>query len=112
MIHIPAVGRIVRFKMDADSASKINKRRLDADKSQIARDNSGAQVHVGNAAEADHIYPMLIVRTWGETEESAVNGQVFLDGNDTYWATSVSQDMAATSDNNLQPNHWMFPYSV
>jgi hypothetical protein len=34
------------------------------------------------------IFPMIIVRTWGDTPESAVQGQVLLDGNDTYWATS------------------------
>ena len=112
MVHVPSVGRIVRFKLDADTASRINKRRMDATKSGIARENSGTQVHVGNAAEAEHVYPMLIVCMWGETEESAVNGQVFLDGNDTYWATSVWQDIAATSDNNLQPNHWRFPAAV
>jgi hypothetical protein len=31
---------------------------------------------------------MLIVRVWGPSAESAVNGQVFLDSNDVFWATS------------------------
>ena len=32
---------------------------------------------------------MVIIRVWGTTPESPVNGQVLLDGNDTFWATSV-----------------------
>lgn len=37
------------------------------------------------------MYPAVIVRAWGDTEQSAVNLQVLLDGCDTYWATSRSQ---------------------
>jgi hypothetical protein len=33
-------------------------------------------------------FPMMIVRTWSDTSENLVQGQVLLDGNDTYWATS------------------------
>lgn len=43
-------------------------------------------------------YPMMITRVWGDPEpgkpssatpDTQVNGQVFLDGNDTIWVTSV-----------------------
>lgn len=44
-----------------------------------------------NRAEAGQVYPMMIVRVWGETPESAVNGQVFLDGDDVLWVTSRTQ---------------------
>ena len=50
----------------------------------------GAQAHIGNDAKEGDTFPMLIVKTWGDTETSCVNGQVFLDGNDVLWATSVS----------------------
>jgi hypothetical protein len=32
---------------------------------------------------------MIIVAVHGTTPDALVNGQVFLDGNDTFWATSV-----------------------
>ena len=49
---------------------------------------AGAQAHIGNDVKEGDVFPMLIVRVWGPTAESAVNGQVFLDGNDVFWATS------------------------
>jgi hypothetical protein len=45
---------------------------------------------VGNKAEAGQVLPMTIVRCWGTTPESSVNGQVLLDGNDSLWVTSRS----------------------
>lgn len=54
--------------------------------------------HVGNAVETGQTYPMVIVRCWGTTEESSVNGQVLLDGSDALWVTSVSQGDG--------PRHW------
>ena len=53
----------------------------------------GEQIHIGNSVDAGDEYPMLIVKVWsGEpTESTVVNGQVFLDGNDVFWATSVLQ---------------------
>jgi hypothetical protein len=98
--------------MSADEANRLNKRRRDAQKSHIAQQESGAIIHVGNDVVGDQVYPMIIAKTWGDTETSSVNGQVFLDGNDTFWATSVGQDLDATSDTDLKVNHWMFPYSV
>ena len=32
----------------------------------------------------------MIIVAWGDTPTAAVNLQVFLDGNDTFWATSKS----------------------
>jgi hypothetical protein len=32
---------------------------------------------------------MLITRAWGDQPDSLVNGQVFLDGGDCLWVTSV-----------------------
>jgi hypothetical protein len=49
---------------------------------------TGHVAHVGNQVTAGDVYPAMIVRVWGDTPESAVNLQVHLDGNDTYWATS------------------------
>lgn len=103
---IPSVGRIVHFKITEDCAAQINKRRNDAGISQIASTNSGAQVHVGNSAKGYDVYPMIIVKVWSfePAENSAVNGQVFLDGNDTLWVTSAQQG--------TEPGQWHEPERV
>jgi hypothetical protein len=90
---IPSIGRIVHFKITAECAKRINKCRQDAKASEIASTNSGAVVHTGNKASEGDVYPLLITRLWTDepTEQSAVNGQVFLDGNDSLWVTSAQQ---------------------
>ncbi len=79
---IPSVGRIVHYRLSAKQALETNERRLD----------KPSHYH-GNFASEGDVYPMLIVRLWTEApdEESVVQGQVFLDGNDTLWTTSVKQ---------------------
>jgi hypothetical protein len=90
---IPSVGRIVHLRLSEQCAKEINKRRTEACASRIAATNSGAIIHHGNPANEGDIYPLLIIKIWSNspTEGTAVNGQVFLDGNDSYWATSVQQ---------------------
>lgn len=51
---------------------------------------AGAQAHIGNDVKEGDVFPMLIVRVWGNYPSSSVNGQVFLDGCDVFWATSRS----------------------
>lgn len=90
---IPTVGRIVEYTLDRQDAEQINRRRYDAQGNRLKhRDDAlGYVAHIGNDAYEGDVYPMLIVRCWGQTPESSVNGQVFLDGNDHLWATSVAQ---------------------
>lgn len=93
---IPSVGRIVHYTLNEYDAEVINKRRKDAENKNaagvtLASQELGAVVHVGNEVRAGDVYPLVITRTWGDTETSGVNGQVLLDGNDTYWATSRTQ---------------------
>lgn len=87
---IPSPGRIVEYILGRHDADQINVRRDDALKNK-AIGETGFVLHVGNPAEAGSAYPMMITRVWGNKEDSLVNGQVFLDGNDTLWVTSVSQ---------------------
>jgi len=89
---VPTIGRIVWYKMTNWEAEQINERRKHAtsfmDWHRALK--SGAQVHVGNKVNAGQLYPAMVVVCWGDTPTSAVNLQVFLDGNDTFWATSKS----------------------
>lgn len=93
---VPSIGRIVHFELSDQDASEINRRRTNS-RLIAERMNadppawpSGAQAHIGNEAKSGQMFPMLIVQVWGSTPTSCVNGQVFLDGNDVFWATSVS----------------------
>ena len=77
----PSVGDMVIYKLKASEVMRINARRSDAQ-----------NAHVGNTVRAIEEFPMLIVRTW---ENGMVNGQVFLDGNDTLWVASVTEGTEA-----------------
>lgn len=89
---VPTIGRIVHFRLSAACAEAINRRRKHArdHMPEHVRASTGVQLHVGNEAREGDTLPMLIVAVHGKTPDSCVNGQVFLDGNDTLWATSVS----------------------
>lgn len=93
-LPIPTPGRVVLYTLSEDDAKRINKRRDDAIATAHANkqnpEATGKQVHIGNVTREGEVYPMMIVRAWGTTPESAVNGQVLLDGNDTLWVTSVT----------------------
>jgi hypothetical protein len=89
----PTIGRIVHYTLSEDDAKAIHKRRSDA-----------AGLHIGNAVDAGDVFPMMITRVWGDTPESAVNGQVLLDGTDVLWACSVQQGTG--------PRTWCWPPRV
>jgi hypothetical protein len=88
---IPSIGRIVHYKLDLSDTTTINGLRRDAKTARSDSAHLGMVVRVGNIVSEGDVFPMMIVKTWGATEESAVNGQVFLDGDDVYWVTSVTQ---------------------
>lgn len=86
----------ILVKLDDYHAKEINRRRKDFEYARMNDPaNTGFIGHVGNQVISGDIYPALIVRRW--TENSA-NAQVFLDGNDVYWATSIApnNDSAGT----------------
>lgn len=90
---IPTLGRIVHYTLSAYDATQINKRRLDFDnyrRFNPAYTDTGYAAHSGNQVAEGDTFPAVIVRVWGDTEQSAVNLQVFLDGTDAFWVTSVS----------------------
>ena len=85
------IGRIVHYKLTQDDAKFMNKRREDAQKNiEKVRDESiGYQLHVGNAVSEGDTVPMIVVSVVNDNESNTVNGQAFLDGNDTLWITSA-----------------------
>jgi len=91
---IPTPGRIVQYTLTADDAAQINRRRNDAarNRSDAVVNQLGYMLHTGNYVSAGDSYPLIITRMWvNNGDNSSVNGQVLLDGNDTLWVTSVAQ---------------------
>lgn len=79
-MHKPSAGRIVQYRLAQDDVNAINEQR--------GVSTAGLR---GNPVAVSQVYPMMIVRVWTEDPKptDAVQGQVFLDGNDTIWKTSV-----------------------
>jgi hypothetical protein len=92
----PTIGRIVHYTLTSTDADAINRRRKDARTSLRQQSEAGVTLltgfvlHTGNDAWEGEVYPAMIVRVFPalDVAPEAVNLQVFLDGNDTYWATS------------------------
>lgn len=88
----PSIGRIVQFRLSAQDAEAINRRRTNSEsiaarlKYKPAEWPVGAQAHIGNNVVEGQVFPMIIVAIWSDT---CVNGQAFLDGNDTFWVLSA-----------------------
>jgi hypothetical protein len=89
------LGRIVLYTLHEQDAEQINRRRTDgksiAERMQASPHPlwpAGAQAHIGNEVKAGEQFPMLVTKVWSP---GCVNGQVFLDGNDCFWATSVTE---------------------
>jgi hypothetical protein len=95
MTQIPSIGRIVHYQLSERDVDAIMRRRTTgaAIAERIAAAPKqwpiGAQAHIGNAVHEGDVFPMMITRAWGSDEARSVNGQVFLDGCDVFWATSV-----------------------
>lgn len=91
---MPTIGRIVHYRLTEQQATEINRRRTTrpsiAERIKVLMWPLGAQAHIGNEASTGDTLPGLIVWTWGNDPGSAVQLQVFLDGNDVLWARSVS----------------------
>lgn len=77
MSQVPSIGRIVHYTLSATDVARVVELRK-------------MRTMIVNQVEEGQTFPMLIVRTWGDTPESSVNGQVFLDGDDVLWVTSRS----------------------
>lgn len=92
----PTIGRIVHYRLTAQDADSINRRRQDAQGNLAA--NDGAVRHVGNSVYADQLAAMIVTAVDGG---SMINGQVLLDGNGAFWATSRIEGTG--------PGEWSWP---
>lgn len=101
----PTVSRIVHYVLTQQDADSINKRRKDAVLARSASIEDGTQIHVGNSVSEGDVLPMIVVKVWSN---GSVNGQVFLDGNDTYWATSIPENPSSIPGAGC----WMWPPRV
>lgn len=86
------LGRTVLYTLNADDATKINKRRDDynAYKAKFpGYEGDGSICHVGNRVGEGDVFPAVVVRVFEQA--NSANLQVSLDGTDTFWACSVSE---------------------
>lgn len=71
----PTIGRIVHYRLSDQDIELIAEHRRETDRQ-------------GNTAYAGDVYPALVVRVFDIDGVMSANLQVFLDGPDTFWATS------------------------
>jgi len=91
----PTIGRFVHYTLTEQDVSIITGDRLNGtDEVQRSRHNFVAP---------GQTYPALVVRNFGG---DAVNLQVFLDGTDTYWATSRTEGEPG------EQGRWIWPPRV
>lgn len=88
---IPTPGRIVLYTLAKQDADTINTRRSDAKRqAEQGPQATGFIVHSGNSVTEGDIYPLVITKVWSPNNPTAaVNGQLLLDGNDTFWVMSA-----------------------
>jgi hypothetical protein len=120
--RVACTGRFVQYMLTADDAEEINRRRTSAGSIKERMDPKasrvrpvgnegpvvgqtwpeGAQAPIGNRAVGGQVYAALIVQDWHDGQGgTALNLQVFLDGNDVLWKTSVLQGPG--------PGTWVWP---
>lgn len=112
---VPSVGRIVHYRLCESDVAQIVARRNRHVTEVHWKNEHGEGIRVersfdGNAPHAGDVYPMLITRVWSEkpTAADCVQGQVFLDGNDTLWKTSAQQQ-GHTYDPTTTDGVWFEP---
>jgi hypothetical protein len=102
---LPTIGRILLYTLTADDAQKVNRRRTTgaaiAERMRDKRWPEGAQAHIGSTVNAGEQYPLIVTATYGQGK---IGGQVFLDGNDTYWVSEVIEGAGE--------GEWMWPPRV
>ena len=87
----PALGAIVEYELTADDAKDITARRRTSSGREARMAFSHARGLSGSDVKEGDIFPLIVTKV----EESGVySGQVFLDGDDTYWVQGIGADAA------------------
>jgi|SRR5437899_13094227 len=89
------VGRIVQYRLSADDLLRITQMR------------GKSPDHGGNPHDVGQVVPLVVVVVWPNEHGpnyDGVNGQAFLDGNDTLWVTSAKEG--------TEPGQWSWPERV
>lgn len=102
------ICRIVVYVLSAEDAEQINRRRTTgasiAMRPFVTGWPQGAQAHIGNSVFPGQHCPAMVVATRTVDEaRTLVNLQVFLDGNDIFWAQNVE------NDGDKSPGTWHWP---
>ena len=86
------IGLMVSYRLTAEDAEKTNMRRKDARQNagKMRVERPGFQAHVGSDVSEGERVPMVITHmgTW-DGPLPFINGQAFLNGNDSLWVTGV-----------------------
>jgi hypothetical protein len=107
----PTIGRIVYFRLTNEQVDDINSRRTTTasihDRINGGTWPIGIQAHIGNPNAEKEILPMVITKICPDEfgpGKDGVNGQVFLDGNDSLWVKNVGEGVG--------PGQWAWPVKV
>lgn len=93
-------GRIVRYRLSADDAQKINRRRDDFASTLKSSPHLGYIGHYGNCTSEGDVFPAMVIRS-SHDERFPASLQVHLDGNDIFWAESRIEGTS--------PGTWAWP---
>lgn len=102
-----SVGRIVHIRLTSAQATAVNRRRTSGEDIAARYESGkwpiGAQAHVGTPVSEGDMFPILVTAV---PEPGIINGQIFLDGNDTLWIRNVAEG----SPNEI--GTWFWPEKV
>ena len=101
----PTIGRIVHYTLGESDVAEIDRRRQDCRHAGSAQMHTGYQGHVGNDVHVGEVVPAMIVYVI-QGDPPSINGQAFLDGNDTLWVTSRMESEEP------KPGCWHWPPRV
>lgn len=100
--RLPKMGEIVRYTFTAEQARSINRRRRHARQSHFADQETGAMIHVGDVVTTGDVYPLFVIKS---SRSGAVSGQVFLNGNDSFWV----EHAYVVNEVESPYGHWFWP---
>jgi len=89
----PALGAIVEYELTADDAKDITARRRTSSGKEARMAFPHARGFSGSDVTEGDIFPLIVTKVIDEAN-GIYSGQVFLDGDDTYWVQSIGADAA------------------